>query len=413
MSMSSTTTVTSPVTLDDVRARELEHVLQVYRRAPVAFVRGEGVWLFDAQGTRYLDFLSGIGVASLGHAHPGLAQALADQARELVHTSNLFFHPLQGQVAARLSTLSGLPRTFLCNSGTEAVEACLKFARRYWHGRGEAARTEFVALEQAFSGRTLGSLSVTWDEHYRRPFEPLVPGVTFVPTDDPDAIARAVTTRTAAIIAEPIQGEGGVRPLNGGCVEAINAACARTGALLVADEVQCGLGRTGVPFRFQAAGLSPDLVSVGKALGGGVPVAAALVSARVAEAVQFGDHGTTYGGNLLACRAALVFLEALMEGDLLGHVRKVGEHMGRGLRALASRHPQVRDVRGGGLMWGLDLDADAGPVVDAARTRGLIVNRTRETVVRMLPPFVIEEAEIDEGLRLLDASLADARGAQS
>jgi predicted acetylornithine/succinylornithine family transaminase len=411
--MSSTTTVTPAVTLDAVRARELEHVLQVYRRAPVAFVRGEGVWLVDADGKRYLDFLSGIGVASLGHAHAGLAEALADQARQLVHTSNLFFHPLQGQVAARLAALSGLPRTFLCNSGTEAVEACLKFARRYWHGQGESARTEFVAFEQAFSGRTFGSLSVTWDEHYRAPFAPLVPGVTFVPADDPDAIGRAVTTRTAAIIAEPIQGEGGVRPLSDACVEAINAACARTGALLIADEVQCGLGRTGVPFRFQAAGLSPDLVSVGKALGGGMPVAAALLSARVAGTVQFGDHGTTYGGNLLACRAALVFLEALVEGDLLGHVRRVGEHMGRGLRALASRHATVREVRGAGLMWGLELDVDAGPVVDAARARGLIVNRTRETVVRLLPPFVIQEAEIDEGLGLLDASLNDARGAQS
>jgi len=411
--MPSTSTSPSPFTLDDVRARELEHVLQVYRRAPIAFVRGEGVWLFDVDGRRYLDFLSGIGVASLGHAHPGLARALADQAGQLVHTSNLFFHPLQGQVAARLAALSGLPRTFLCNSGTEAVEACLKFARRYWHRQGEATRTEFVAFEHAFSGRTFGSLSVTWDQHYRAPFAPLVPGVTFVPADDPAAVAAAVTDRTAAIIAEPIQGEGGVRPLGPACVDAINAACARTGALLIADEVQCGLGRTGVPFQFQAMDLSPDLVSIGKALGGGMPVAAALLSARVAEAVQFGDHGTTYGGNLLACRAALVLLEALVEGGLLEHVRRVGDHMGRGLRALASRHAAVREVRGAGLMWGLDLATDAGPVVDAARARGLIVNRTRETVVRMLPPFVIQEAEIDEGLRLLDASLADARGAQS
>jgi predicted acetylornithine/succinylornithine family transaminase len=411
--MSSTTAFPPPLTLDEVRAREAAHLLQVYRRAPVAFVRGEGVWLFDVDGKRYLDLLSGIGVASLGHAHPGLARALADQAGQLVHTSNLFFHPLQGQVAARLAALSGLPRTFLCNSGTEAVEACLKFARAYWRRRGEPARTEFVAFDQAFSGRTFGSLSVTWDEHYRTPFEPLVPGVTFVATDDPAALERAVTARTAAIVAEPIQGEGGVRPLPAACVEAINAACARTGALLVADEVQCGLGRTGVPFRFQAAGLSPDLVSVGKALGGGVPVAAALLSARVADAMQFGDHGTTYGGNLLACRAALVFLEALTDGGLLDHVRRAGERLGLGLRTIASRHPVVREVRGAGLMWGLDLATDAAPVVDAARARGLIVNRTRETVVRLLPPFVIQEAEIDEGLRLLDASLADATGGRS
>jgi acetylornithine/N-succinyldiaminopimelate aminotransferase len=393
--------------LAEIQALESRHVVQTYRRQPVAFVRGEGVYLFDDEGRRYLDWLSGIGVAALGHAHRGLAAALTEQAQELVHTSNLYFHALQGRVAERLASLSGLPRAFFCNSGTEAVEACLKFARRYWHAQGRTDRTEFVALAHAFGGRTLGSLSVTWDEHYRTPFQPLVPGITFVPPGDGDALEAAVSERTAAIIAEPIQGEGGVRPLSPAFAAAIEAACERTGTLLIADEIQCGLGRTGRPFYFQALGLTPDLVPVGKALGAGFPVGAALVSEPVAGALAFGDHGTTYGGNLLACRAALVVLDEL-EAGLMDHVRTVGQRLGAGLCALAAKHPAVRAVRGAGLMWGLDLSVDAAPVVDAARARGLIVNRTSSTVVRLLPPFVLSEAEADEGLALLDAALADA-----
>jgi acetylornithine aminotransferase/acetylornithine/N-succinyldiaminopimelate aminotransferase len=399
--------------LDEIRDLEAQHILQTYRRAPVAFVRGEGVHLFDTDGRRYVDLLSGIGVASLGHAHAGLAAALAEQAATLVHTSNLFFHPLQGAVAARLAGLSGLPRTFLCNSGTEAVEACLKFARRYWHTRGEPGRTRFVAFSHAFSGRTMGSLSVTWDEHYRTPFEPLVPGVTFVPAGDPAALDAAVTSDTAAIIAEPIQGEGGVRPLSPSMALAIEGACARTGALFIADEVQCGLGRTGAPFCFQTAGLTPDLVSVGKSLGSGMPVAAALVSADVAATIHFGDHGTTYGGNLLACRAALVFLDALTSGGLLDHVRLVGSAFESRLRSIAARHGFVKEIRGAGLMWGLDLGVDAAAIIPAALAHGVVVNRTAETVVRMLPPYVITEAEIDEGLGRLEAALVDVLGSRA
>lgn len=392
--------------LEDVRALEGRHLVPTYKRQPVMFVRGAGARLYDSEGREYLDLLSGIGVASLGHANPGLAAAIADQAATLLHTSNLYYHPLQAEAAARLATLSGLPRTFFCNSGTEAVEACLKFARRFWHSKGEQGRTGFVAMEGAFSGRTFGSLSVTHDEHYRAPFEPLVPGVTFVSADDPSAIAAAITDRTAAVIAEPIQGEGGVRPLGKAAVDAINAACAATGTLLIADEVQTGLGRTGVPFCFQALGLRPDLVSVGKALGGGVPVGACLCSERIAGAVSPGDHGTTYGGNLLACRAAVFFLEQLMDKGLLDHVNAVSPHFERRLRTLALRHPLVVEVRGAGLMRGLELTVDASPVVDLARQHGLVVNRTDEKVVRMLPPLTIEVDELDRALDILDGVLA-------
>jgi acetylornithine/N-succinyldiaminopimelate aminotransferase len=403
-------TTAAPAVPERIQDLEAAHIVPTYARAPVAFVRGEGVWLVDAGGRRYLDLLSGIGVASLGHGHPGLAAALAEQARTLAHTSNLYYHPLQGEAAARLAGLSGLPRVFFTNSGTEAVEACLKFARRYWTGQGCPDRTGFVALRHGFAGRTLGSLSVTWDDHYRAPFQPLVPGVTFVDPADPAALEAAVTRTTAAIIAEPIQGEGGVRPLPPATAAAIARACDATGTLLIADEVQCGLGRTGAPFAFPSFGLRPDLVSVGKAIGGGMPVGAALVSERVAAAIRPGDHGSTYGGNLLACRAALFVLEQLVEGGLLDHVGRVGSHLASRLRELAARHAAVREVRGRGLMWGLELDRDAAPVVAAALERGLVVNRTAGCVIRLLPPYVITEDEIDEGLVRLDAALEAARG---
>jgi predicted acetylornithine/succinylornithine family transaminase len=397
-------------TIDEIQAREARHVLQTYKRAPVTFVRGEGVRLYDADGREYLDLLSGIGVASLGHAHPGLARAIGEQANTLIHTSNLFYHPLQGQLAERLAKLSGLPRAFFCNSGSEAVEACLKFARRYWHTRGEP-RAEFIAFENSFHGRTFGALSVTSNEHYRAPFAPLLPVVRFVPVNDPKALLGAVSRSTAAIIAEPIQGEGGVRPLTPAFASAITAAASNSGALIIADEVQSGLGRTGYPFYAPVLGLHPHLISIGKALGGGVPVGAALVSQEVADTIAFGDHGSTYGGNLLACRAALCFLDELDAGGLLGKVGRVGEHLERGLRAMAARHAFIKDVRGAGLIWGLELARDASPIVSEGLARGVVVNRTAETVVRLLPPFVITETEIDEALARLDAAFA-AVGAQ-
>jgi predicted acetylornithine/succinylornithine family transaminase len=393
------------VTLDEIRGREERHVLQTYRRQAVAFVRGAGVRLYDVDGREYLDLVSGIGVASLGHAHPGLAAAIADQAATLLHTSNLYFHPYQAEAAGRLTALSGLQRAFFCNSGTEANEACLKFARRYWHTKGEP-RTDFVALESGFAGRTLGALSVTHDEHYRRPFMPLVERVTFVDPADPDALAAAVTERTAAIIAEPIRGEGGVLPLSRAFADAVAETCRRTGTLLIADEVQTGLGRTGVPFHSQALGWQPDLMSVGKALGSGVPVGAALVSERVAATISAGDHGSTYGGNLLATRAAAFVLEQLTDKGLLEHIRAVGDHFERRLRALALSHPVIVEVRGAGLMRGLELRMDSGAVIDRARERGLLVNRTAEKVVRMLPPLTIDAADLDRATDILDGVLA-------
>jgi acetylornithine/N-succinyldiaminopimelate aminotransferase len=396
----------------DVRALESQHVLQVYRRQPVVFVRGEGMHLIDETGRRYLDFVSGIGVASLGHAHKALAQALADQAATLIHTSNLYFHPLQGELAARLSEATGLERAFFCNSGTEAVEACLKFARRYWHTKGETARTKYVAFTHSFHGRTMGSLSVTWDEHYRTPFAPLVPGVVFADANDPAAFDALVDDTTAAIIVEPIQGEGGVRPISPAMAAAIRSACKRTGALLIADEVQSGSGRTGAFLYSPAIGLEPDLVALGKALGAGVPIGAAMLSHDVATAATPGDHGTTYGGNLLACRAALVFLDAL-DGGLLASIRRTSAHLFDRLRGLQARHSStIAAVRGAGLIAGLDLTIDATPVIAAALERGLLVNRTSTTVVRLLPAFIATEHDVDEAIRVLDDAIVAAGSQQ-
>jgi acetylornithine/N-succinyldiaminopimelate aminotransferase len=403
----------SMVTKPNVIADEARTILQVYRRNPVVFERGAGCRLYTAEGRSYLDLISGVGVAALGHGHAKLAAAIAEQASELLHTSNLFFHPLQAEVASRLTSLSGLDRAFFCNSGAEAVEACLKFSRRYWHARG-TPRGRFVAFEHSFHGRTMGALSVTWDDHYRAPFAPLLGEVVFVRTDDPVALQSAVTADTAAVIVEPIQGEGGVRPIPQAMADAIEDSCKRTGALLIADEVQCGLGRTGRPFHAPAIGLSPDLMAVGKSLGAGVPIAAALFTEKVAAAAVFGDHGSTYGGNLLACRAAMVFLDELTRHGLMEHVATVGRHAEGALQAMAARLPAVRDIRGAGLIWGIELDRPAAPVVEAALERGLLINRTADTVIRLLPPYVITASEFDEGVaRLEEAIAACTQGGQA
>lgn len=393
-------------TMSEVQDLEAAHILQIYKRANVVFERGEGVRLMDSQGRAYLDFISGVGVCSLGHAHPALANAVADQARTLLHTSNLFYHPLQGELATRLSSLTGLDRAFFCNSGAEAVEACLKFSRRFWKG----TRTKYVAFSHSFHGRTMGAVSVTHDDHYRAPFQPLIPNVVFVDTNDPAALTAAVDATTAAIIVEPIQGEGGVRPIPPAMVAAINEACARTGALLIADEIQCGSGRTGA-FTYSATiGLRPDLMALAKALGAGVPIGAAMFSNRIAAEAAPGDHGSTYGGNLLACRAALTFLDALGtpgSGGVLDHVRTVSTYFEQALNGLKAKHPSIVAIRGAGLMRGIDIGEDAGWVVPAALERGLLVNRTSVSVIRMLPPFIITERDIDDAIAILDAVLQE------
>ena len=394
-------------TVQDVKELEAARLLQNYKRNPVVFVRGEGTRLIDAAGRHYLDLLSGIGVASLGHAHPALTRAIADQAATLIHTSNLYYHPLQGELAARLTGLSGLDRAFFCNSGTEAMEGALKFARRYWYTQG-TPRTKFIAFEHGFHGRSMGALSVTWDEHYRTPFQPLVPGAVFIPHDDPGAFLAAADDTTAAIVVEPIRGEGGVRPIPRDLAAAISEAQRKTGALVIADEVQSGSFRTGPFLHAGEIGLKPDLVTLAKALGGGMPIGAVLLTNRVASTVVPGDHGTTYGGNLLACRAALTFLD--VAETLTEQKARSSRRLFDRLNGLAAKYPAlVAEVRGAGLIAGLELSTDALPVANAALERGLIVNRTTGTVIRLLPPYIITEAEVDEGMDILDEALGSVR----
>ncbi len=360
----------------------------------------------DAEGREYINLVSGVGVASLGHSHPRLIQALTDQAGRLMHTSNLYFQAQQARLAGRLAEISGLPRAFFCNSGAEAVEACLKFARRYWHRR-ETPRKEIVALEGSFHGRTFGALSVTWDPHYREPFAPLLEHIVFVPANDAEALTAAVSERTCAVILKPIQGEGGVRALTPEFAESVDRACRRTGALLIADEVQCGLGRTGVPFYSAELGLRPISWRSARLSAEASRLAQRWPAKRWPHRSRLATTGSTYGGNLLACHAGLVFVEELIDRNLIGHVKEVAAHLDGRLRTIASRREGVVNLLGVGLMRGLEMDVDAAPVVEAARLRGVLVNRTATRVVRLLPALTISRDELNLGIDRLAEALQD------
>lgn len=394
-------------TTQDVIDQASRRLMTTYRRAPIVVVRGQGCELFDADGQRYLDLVAGVGVNALGYAHPLLIDAWTDQMRRAVHVSNLYHDALQGQVAEKLAQLTGLDRAFFSNSGAEAIEGSLKLARRFFSSSGNP-RSDVVALKGAFHGRTLGALSATWDAHYRAPYEPLVPRFAFADPADPSSLEPLVSERTAAVILEPIQGEGGVRPVPAAFVQEVARLRSRLGFLVIADEVQCGLGRTGWVSYCAAIGLKPDIVAFGKALGGGLPMGATVAAEPVATAFQPGDHGSTFGGNLMACRAALVLLDLLAEGALIDHVRAVGARLKRGLQALVRRHEIAREVRGDGLMLAVELSVPARPLAEAARDDGMLINATAETVLRFLPPLVLSEVEVDEALERLEVVLGRA-----
>jgi len=395
--------------LSQVKELEQKYILGTYARYDVLIERGSGAYLVDAANKRYLDLLAGIGVNALGYNHPRVKQVLRKQIKRPLHVSNLFYHEYQGRLAEKLCKLSGLDRAFFTNSGAESIEACLKFSRAY-AGRvphnGSGKRYRVLAMDNAFHGRTFGALSATASKKYREPFEPLVPGFDFVEANNIADLEKKFTNDVCAVLIETIQGEGGIFPLREDFYRAVRRLTTEHGALLVADEIQCGLGRTGFPFHSQALGWQPDLLSVGKALGSGVPIGAALVSEKVAQTISAGDHGSTYGGNLMATRAAAFVLEQLMEGGVIEHVKQVGAHFERQLRTLALKHPVIVEVRGAGVMRGLQLSVDAMPVVDQARQRGLLVNRTDEKVIRLLPPLTIEAADIDRAVNILDEVFA-------
>jgi len=390
-------------------SRTIEHEarvhLPVYARQPLVIVRGEGCWVWDEDGNRYLDLVAGIAVNVLGHAHPAVADALASQARTLLTTSNLYYTRPQLDLADALLARTGFDRAFFVNSGTEANEAAIKLARR--HG-GERGAFEIVSLIGSFHGRTLGSLAATGQPKYQAPFAPLPAGFIHVEREDREALRAAVSERTAAILLEPIQGESGIHPLSDDFLLAAREAADAAGALLIFDEVQTGIGRTGTFLAFEATPVRPDVVTIAKGLGGGVPIGA-LLARESASAFHAGDHGTTLGGNPLAAAAALATLEVIDRDDLAGNARRMGERFATGLAALVA-DGGVAEVRGRGLMIGVETARPvAKQVVAAARERhGLLVNATGESTLRLVPPLTITAGEVDDAVARLRDAIGDA-----
>jgi len=389
----------------DIVALAAANEIGVYARQPVAFVRGRGCELWDADGHRYLDFFAGLSVTNLGHCHPAVVQAIQAQAERLLHVSN-HYHTLPAtELSALLCRHSFAERVFLCNSGAEANEAALKLARRWGADRG-GGRYDILSTTGSFHGRTFATLTATGQEKYQRGFQPLLPGIRLVPYDDLAAMAAAVRDETVAILVEPIQGEGGVVVPRPDYLPGLRELADRRNLLLILDEVQCGLGRTGRLFAHEHAGITPDIMTLAKALGGGMPVGAMTTRAEIATVFTPGSHGTTFGGNPLACAAAVAAVEELARPELLEHVRRLGAHFRERLEHLAQRHSTIRQVRGLGLMLGAELDRPGGPVVERCLRSGLVINCTAERVLRFLPPLVITRAELDEGLAILDRALA-------
>ncbi len=383
-----------------VEEREKAFLLTTYNRTPFHPRSGKGAQLTDASGKTYWDLLGGIAVNVLGHSHPRLKKALREESNALLHVSNLYFHPAQGILGEKLVRASGLLRAFFCNSGTEANEAALKFARL-----ANPGRSEIVALRESFHGRTIGSLSMTGHDAYRTPFAPLIPGVTFVEPNDITALEAAVSEKTSAIFLEPVMGEGGIIPLHDDYLVAARKIADRIGAILVFDEIQCGLGRTGTLFAFQQSGVIPDIVTLAKPLGGGLPLGAVLTGAALEGVVKPGHHGTTFGGNPVACRLGIAVLEEIESSNLLERVRNTGAWFRRELQALQSRHESVVDVRGIGLMWGIELDRPAGPIAAELLAQGFVVGTAREKVLRLLPPYVVPKRALSEFIGALEQVL--------
>jgi acetylornithine aminotransferase/acetylornithine/N-succinyldiaminopimelate aminotransferase len=396
--------------LSQLQSAENKLMLNTYARNPIQFASGHGVYLTDAEGKDYLDLLSGIGVCALGYGHPAIEQAIVSQSKQLLHTSNLFFHEGTTQLALRLTEISGLDRVFLCNSGTEAWEAALKLARAHAEkNRSEGGKlgTRFLALEHSFHGRTMGSVATTQKLAYRAPFAPVMPDVEFVPFNDIAALRASFSTEVCAILIEVVQGEGGIHPVSQEFFAAARALCDETGALLIADEIQCGFGRTGKWFGYQHFGIVPDVTTIAKPLAGGLPIGAMLCTEAAAACITPGMHGTTFGGNPLACAVAVAVIDEIKRANLLAHVQEVGGYFMEQLRALATRHTCVKEVRGLGLMIGVELDsAELATRVLADMLAGrIILNRTSDTVLRFLPPYILERAHVDTAVAALDAVL--------
>jgi acetylornithine/N-succinyldiaminopimelate aminotransferase len=412
--------------LEEIRAAEARLLLSTYDRSPILFVGGEGVHLIGENGERCLDLLSGIGVNALGYNHPAIVEAIARQSRALIHTSNLYYHEGQAELAMRLTERTGLDRVFFANTGTEAWEGALKLARAYAglrRSQGAQLGTKFLALEQSFHGRTFGSMSTTYKDKYREPFAPVVPGVEFVRFNDVADLRAKFSSDVCAILVEAIQGEGGVRPLTQQFFAEARALASSTGALLIVDEIQAGMGRTGkwcayqhygipseVPTdRSSSAGWTPDITTLAKPLAGGIPLGAVLCTEEVARVMHAGMHGTTFGGGPLACAVGIAVIDTIDKEGLLAHVTEVGDYFQERLRSLAARHETIVDVRGKGLMIAAELDsADLAKLTVAEMLkRRILINCTSDTVLRFLPPYILERAHVDTAIDALDEIFAE------
>jgi acetylornithine/N-succinyldiaminopimelate aminotransferase len=383
------------------------HLMNTYKRSDMIFTHGRGCYVFDQNGKKYLDFLGGIAVNALGYSYPDLVKTIRREAGRAVHVSNLFHNPFQGPLAAKLAKWSGMDRAFFTNSGSEAVEGAMKLARIAAKKKtGGAAKTRFLALEHSFHGRTFGALSITHPLKYREPFEPLVPGVDFIRLNDVADLEAKFTDDVCAIIVEPMQGEGGIYPITQEFWKRARELATLHGAALIADEIQCGLGRTGKAFAYQRLEGLPDIVIVAKPLAGGLPLGAFLAREEFAASFSPGLHGSTFGGGPLTCATGLAFLEAVERKHLLANVRARGAELKKGLQKMAAKFDFIREVRGEGLMLGVDLEVEGAPYVSAALKEGLLINCTHDHILRLLPPFILTAEQVKEGLSKIEAVLA-------
>lgn len=384
---------------EELRQDTERYLMNTYARTPISIVRGRGSRVYDLEGREYLDFVAGIAVNVLGHCHPDVVAAIQKQAQQLLHTSNLYHTEPQVKLARTLVDHSFAKKVFFCNSGAEANEAAIKLARRYAHQKYGADRYEIITMRQSFHGRTMATLTATGQEKVQKGFEPLLPGFTYVSFNDLSAVEQALTGKTAAILLEPIQGEGGVHVADRPYLKGLRDLCRERDLLLIFDEIQTGVGRTGTLFAYEQLGVEPDIMTLAKGLGGGMPIGACLATDDVAAAFTPGTHASTFGGNPLACAAALAVFHVLLEGRVLEQSRRMGDHLAKGLQDLKDRLPIVKDVRGLGLLRGMELSVDGKPVVADCLARGLLINCTMDRVLRFVPPLIITQREID---RLLD-----------
>jgi len=400
---------TTPINPKAIKKLEEKYLFQTYKRTDLFFSHGEGAYLYDNEGRRFLDFLAGISVNSLGYSHPRIVDVITDQGKKLIHCSNLFYHPYQGLLAKKLAEISGMSRVFFTNSGTEAIEAAMKISRAYGRKGGSKNKTQnktqnktkILSLKNSFHGRTFGALSITAQEKYQAPFLPLVPDVEIIEDVTVKALEKAFSDEVCALVIEPVQGEGGVFPMKAAFMRAARALCDQYDALLVADEIQCGLGRTGKWFGFEHFDVRPDVVTLAKSLAAGYPLGAVLGNTKVANILSPGDHGTTFGGGPLACRLALEVISVIEDERLIENAKKMGDYLKKGIRDIGRNNAAVGEVRGFGLMLGIELGDIAKEVFDGLLGKGIIANVTHDTVLRLIPPLILDTQQCGEFLDML------------